>query len=166
LAESTQDSGGVSAVKEERVNDTNNVTLVGRLTRDAELKYTNSGAAVTKFSIAVNERRKKGEQWEDEANFFDVTLWGKSAEAVTQYLTKGKQIAVTGKLKQNRWEQDGQARSKVEIVAFSVQLLGGGRMGDGEPVREGAKQDYSGRRSGVGDGSRGGGDAFEDDIPL
>lgn len=108
-------------------SDINSVTIIGRLTRDAEMKYTNSGAAVAKFSIAVNDRRKKGEEWVDEASFIDITLWGKSAEAVTQYLTKGKQIAVQGKLKQDRWEQDGQPRSRVGVTALSVQLLGDGR---------------------------------------
>jgi single-strand DNA-binding protein len=57
--------------------DLNNLNIIGRLTRDAELKYTANGTAVSKFSIAVNRRRKNGDQWEDEANFFDVTLWGK-----------------------------------------------------------------------------------------
>lgn len=106
-------------------NDINKVILVGRLTRDAELKYTNSGLAVCKFSLAVNRRKRSGDQWEDEANFFDVTLWGKQGEALNQYLSKGKQIAVEGELRQSRWEQDGQKRSKVEVAANNIQLLGG-----------------------------------------
>lgn len=106
--------------------DVNHVILIGRLTRDAELKYTSGGMAVCKFSIAVNKRRKQGEQWVDEANFFDIVLWGKSGETLNQYLVKGKQVAVEGELHQNRWEQDGQSRSKIEINANNVQLLGGG----------------------------------------
>ena len=109
--------------------DINHVVLVGRLTRNAELKYTNSGAAVSKFSIAVNQRRKKDDQWTEESHFFDITLWGKTAEALNQYLVKGKQIGVEGQLRQNRWEQDGQPRSKVEIFATNVMLLGGARDG-------------------------------------
>lgn len=105
--------------------DINHVVLVGRLTRDAELKYTPSGSAVASMSVAINKRRKNGEQWVDEAHFFDVVLWGKSAEGLAPYLTKGKQIGVDGELRQNRWQQDGQNRSKVEIVANSLQLLGG-----------------------------------------
>lgn len=105
--------------------DVNHVILIGRLTRDAELKYTSGGMAVCKFAIAVNKRRKNGEQWVEEANFFDIVLWGRSGESINQYLVKGKQIAVDGELRQNRWEQDGQSRSKVEIVANNVQLLGG-----------------------------------------
>lgn len=105
--------------------DVNHVILIGRLTRDAELKYISSGTPVCKFSLAVNKRRKQGEEWIDECSFFDIVLWGKSGENLNQYLVKGKQVAVEGELHQNRWEQDGQARSKVEINADNVQLLGG-----------------------------------------
>ncbi|MFA6507738.1 MAG: single-stranded DNA-binding protein [Treponemataceae bacterium] len=106
--------------------DVNHVVLIGRLTRDAELKYTAGGQAVCKFALAVNRRKKTGDQWIEEANFFDVVLWGRSGEAINQYLLKGKQVAVEGELRQDRWEQDGQNRSKVEIQANNVQLLGGG----------------------------------------
>ena len=106
--------------------DVNHVILIGRLTRDAELKYTANGQAVCKFSLAINRRKKSGEQWVEEPNFFDVVLWGRQGETLNQYLVKGKQIAVDGELRQDRWEQDGQNRSKVEIMANNVQLLGGG----------------------------------------
>lgn len=106
--------------------DINSVTLIGRLTRDGELKYTNSGLAVLKFSLAVNRKKKSGDQWIDEVSYFDIVLWGKQGEAIQKYLQKGKQVAVSGELHQNRWEQDGQNRSKVEVVASNVQLLGGG----------------------------------------
>jgi single-strand DNA-binding protein len=112
--------------------DVNVVILIGRLTRDAELKFTNSGMAICKFSIAINTRKKSGDQWVDEAHFFDVVYWGKGGEAVSKYLIKGKQVAVEGELRQNRWEQDGQARSKVEINANNVQLLGGGQAGSSQ----------------------------------
>jgi len=105
--------------------DLNHVVLIGRLTRDAELKYTANGQAVCKFSIAVNRRRKNGEQWVDEANFFDIVLWGRQGETLNQYLVKGKLVGVEGELRQDRWEQDGQNRSKIEIVANNLQLLGG-----------------------------------------
>jgi single-strand DNA-binding protein len=111
--------------------DVNHVILIGRLTRDAELKYTSGGMAVCKFAIAVNKRRKQGEQWVEEANFFDIVLWGRSGETLNQYLVKGKQVAVEGELHQNRWEKDGQTQSKVEIVANNVQLLGGQGGGQG-----------------------------------
>ncbi len=109
--------------------DVNHVILIGRLTRDAELRYTSGGMAVCKFAIAVNRRRKDGEQWVEEANFFDVVVWGRTGETINQYLVKGKQVAVEGELRQNRWEQDGKTHSKVEINANNVQLLGGGAGG-------------------------------------
>jgi len=105
--------------------DINHVTLIARLTRDAELKYTGTGTAVSTFSIAVNRRRKNGDQWEDEANFFEVALFGKQAESLEKYLLKGKQVAIDGELKQDRWQTpDGQNRSKVIVIANTVQLLG------------------------------------------
>ena len=104
--------------------DVNHTILIGRLTRDAELKYTSGGMAVCKFSLAVGKRRKHGDEWVEETSFFDIVLWGKSGEALNKYLVKGKQVAIEGELHQNRWEQDGQSRSKVEINANNVQLLG------------------------------------------
>ncbi len=107
------------------MTDLNHVMLIGRLTRDAELKYTQNGFAISNFSIAVNRRRKSGDQWVDEVSYFEINLFGKVAESLKQYLLKGKQIAVDGELRQDRWEQDGQSRSKVIVVANNVQLLGG-----------------------------------------
>jgi single-strand DNA-binding protein len=139
------------------MEDINHVVLIGRLTRDAELKYTANGQAVCKFSIAVNRRKKSGDQWVDEANFFDVVLWGRQGEALNQYLTKGSRIGVDGELRQNRWEQDGQSRSKVEIVAANIQLLGGGAQGRPETFGDGVRQESP---PPVGD------DGFADDIPF
>lgn len=115
-------------------NDINVVVLVGRLTRDCELKATTGGTSVCRFSVAVNRRKKTGENWVDEVNYFDVVLWGKSAESLRSYLTKGRQVSIEGELRQNRWEQDGQARSKVEVYANNVQLLSNpGAPGEGAP---------------------------------
>lgn len=112
------------------MTDINHVTLVGRLTRDLgnderSFGYLPSGQARANISIAVNRTRKQGDQWVDEANFFDVTIWGRTAENLKPYLTKGKQIAIDGYLKQDRWEKEGQKFSKVTVVANNVQLLGG-----------------------------------------
>jgi len=110
--------------------DINQITIVGRLTRDAEIRYTQSGTAYCTFSIACSEDVKQSSgQWEEKAHFFDCTLWGKSAESLNQYLVKGKQVAIVGKLKQDRWEdrESGQNRSKVGISVQRLQLLGGGR---------------------------------------
>ena len=122
--------------------DVNHVIIIGRLTRDIVLKYTNGGMAIGSFSIAVNRRTKKGEQWVEEASFFDVSLFGKSAEGLAQYLTKGKQVAVEGELRQDRWQQDGQPRSKVFIAASNVQLLGGEKKAGGQQSEYKA-QEYS-----------------------
>jgi single-strand DNA-binding protein len=112
--------------------DLNQVVLIGRLTRDLgsderSFGYLPSGMARANVSIAVNRSRKNGDQWVDEVSYFDVTIWGKTAENLKPYLTKGKQIAVEGYLKQDRWDDKntGQKMSKVVIVANTVQLLGG-----------------------------------------
>lgn len=115
------------------MTDLNSVVVVGRLTKDMEVSYMQSGTAVGKFSIAVNRSVKRNEQWTDEASFFDVTVWGKTAENLKQYLSKGKQVAIQGYLKQERWEKDGQKFSKVGIVAENIQLCGGR---DGAPVQQ------------------------------
>jgi single-strand DNA-binding protein len=137
--------------------DINQVVLVGRLSRDAELKYTNTGTAVCKISLAINRRRKSNDQWINEANFFDVVIWGKMGEALSQYLVKGKQIGIVGELRQNKWEQDGQPRSKIEIIASNIQLLGGkGEAAKGEAEEHEASIPFPVDKK----------DDFEDDIPF
>ena len=101
--------------------------LVGRLTRDSELRYTSGGSPICSFSVATSSRKKKGDQWIDEASFWDIELWGKQGESLQQYLVKGKQVAIEGSMRQDRWEKDGQPRMKVVISAQTVQLLGGGQ---------------------------------------
>ena len=141
----------------------NHVILIGRLTRDSELKYTNSGMAVAKLSIAVNRRKRSGEQWTEEANFFDITVFGKTAENLSQYLVKGKEIAVEGELRQSRWEQDGQPRSRVEVVANNIQLLGGPK---GNEQRSSSPGSGGERVERYTPDSGGMDDGFEDDIPF
>ena len=105
--------------------DINHVVLVGRLTRDPELSYTPSGTAVCRFSIAVN--RSSGSSGEDDGSgtsYFNIVTWNKTAEICKEYLSKGKQVGIDGRLQQRRWEQDGIKRSVVEIVATNVQFFG------------------------------------------
>lgn len=104
--------------------DLNTSAIIGRLVRDAELQYTTSGFAIGVFSLASNYRRKVGEDWVDEVNFIDVKLLGKKAEGLAQYLLKGKQVAVSGSIRQERWEQEGSKRSKIILLAHDVELLG------------------------------------------
>jgi len=109
----------------------NRVILVGNLTRDPELRYIPSGTAVTDIGLAVNERVKRNDQWVEEANFFDVTLWGRTAEVANEYLSKGSPVLIEGRLKYDTWEKDGQKRSKVKIIGEKMQMLGGGGGGGG-----------------------------------
>lgn len=106
--------------------DLNQVTEIGRLTRDVELKYTPSGTACAKFSIAVNEQIKSGNDYKDYVNYFDVVVWGNMGVNCEKYLKKGSQVCVSGSLKQQRWtdNQSNQTRSRVEIVAQTVQFIG------------------------------------------
>lgn len=104
--------------------DINKVVLVGRLTRDCEVKpLTNT--SVCNFSVAVNRRANQNGAWVDEANFFDVELFGALGPALQSYLIKGKQVAVEGTLRQHRWETPEGKRSRITIHADNVQLLGG-----------------------------------------
>lgn len=103
----------------------NRVIEIGNLTRDEEVNFTTGGMAIGSFSLAVNRKVKKGNEWTDEVNCFDVVVFGKQAQSLQQYLIKGKQVAVDGYLKQDRWKKDGQKFSKVSIVANDIQLLGG-----------------------------------------
>jgi single-strand DNA-binding protein len=112
--------------------DINRVVLVGRLTRDPELRHLPSGSPVLQLGLAVNGRQQdQMGNWVDKPNFFDVKLFGNRAESLAQHLSKGRRIGVDGRLDWSSWEaQDGSKRSKVEIVAFEIQFLDS--RGDGE----------------------------------
>ena len=112
----------------------NRVVLVGRLTRDPEMKYTPQGVAVAQMGIAV-DRFSKNEQGEYETDFFNVVAWRRSAEFAANYLTKGRLVSVDGRLQTRSWvAQDGTKRSVVEIVADNIQGLD--RKGDAIPLRD------------------------------
>ena len=137
----------------------NRVVLVGNLTRDPELRHTPSGTPVCSLRLAVNTRRKdETGQWMDKPNYFDITVWGQQGENCAQYLSKGRPVAVDGRLEWREWEaQDGAKRQAVEVVAESVQFLGGRQDGESSYVPAGA--------------TAAGGDDFptsptDDDIPF
>lgn len=110
----------------------NRVILVGNVTRDIELKYTQGGTAVTDIGLAVNDRRKTATgEWVDEVTFVDVTLWGRTAEVASEYLGKGSPILIEGRLKLDTWETDGQKRSKLRVVCDRMQMLSSGGQGGG-----------------------------------
>ena len=105
----------------------NKVTLTGNLTRDVELRSTASGTAVMKFGIAVNERIKNNQtgEWEDYPNFIECTMFGKRAEGVSKYLSKGSKVAIEGHLRYSQWDKDGQKRSKLEVIVDEIELMSG-----------------------------------------
>ncbi len=105
--------------------DINRVTLVGRLTRDPELRHLPSGQPVLQLGVAVNGRQKdETGNWVDKPNFFDVKVFGNQAEMLSMHLAKGRRVGIDGRLDWSSWEaQDGSKRSKVEVVAFQVQFL-------------------------------------------
>lgn len=113
------------------MTDINHIALVGRLTNDITsnpkaFSYLQDGKAKASVSIAVNRSQKKQDgSYIDDVSFFDIVIWGKLAESLKPYLTKGKQIAVDGYLNQDRWQKDGQKFSRVIIVANNIELLGG-----------------------------------------
>lgn len=147
--------------------DINSVTVAGRLTRDSELKYSGGGLAILRCSLAVNTRKKDASgEWVDEANFFDVTIFGKQAEALQSYLLKGRPVAVTGELRQDRWESEGQTRSRVYILANNIMLLGsGGPAGEGSTGMRAAAPDVTVAQTKP-SAARDIPDDFEDDIPF
>ena len=104
----------------------NQVILMGNLTRDPELRQTPNGSNVCSFSLALNRSYKGSDgNWQEATDFIDVVAWGPLGERVAQYLTKGRPCLVNGRLQSRSWEQDGQKRSKVEVVAQDVTFLGG-----------------------------------------
>jgi single-strand DNA-binding protein len=111
----------------------NRVILLGNLTRDPELRYIPSGTAVTEIGLAVNDRRKAANgEWVDETTFVDVTLWGRTAEIATEYLSKGSPVLIEGRLKLDSWQdKDGQKRSKLRVIGERMQMVGAKGQGGG-----------------------------------
>jgi single-strand DNA-binding protein len=128
----------------------NRVVLTGNLTRDPDLRSTGGGLAVCKLGIACNTRKKNGQtgNWEEKPNFFRVTVFGAQAENCAQYLKKGRPVAIDGRLEWSQYEVEGQKRESVDIIADSVQFLGG--------------RDDAGNGNGFSSGAR----ATESDIPI
>jgi single-strand DNA-binding protein len=123
----------------------NQVVLMGNLTRDPELRTTPNGQSVCSFSLALNRSFKsKDGEWQEATDYIDIVAWGPLGERVAQYLTKGRPALVNGRLQSRSWEQDGQKRSKVEVVAQDVTFLGGaggGQSGGGGEYDQSAPAD-------------------------
>jgi single-strand DNA-binding protein len=104
----------------------NRVVLTGNLTKDPELRSTGNGLAICKLRVACNSRRRNSAgEWEEKANFFDVTVFGGQGERCSQYLRKGRAVAIDGRLSWREYEVEGQKRQSIDIIADSVQFLGG-----------------------------------------
>jgi single-strand DNA-binding protein len=115
----------------------NQVILMGNLTRDPETRQTPSGQSVTSFSLALNRSYKdQSGEWQEATDYIDVVAWGPLGERVAQYVTKGRRVLVQGRLQSRAWEQDGQKRSKVEVLANDVTFLDG--RGDSEGSQGGS----------------------------
>jgi single-strand DNA-binding protein len=149
----------------------NRVIITGNLTRDPELRSLNSGTSVCKLRVAVNSRRKdQSGEWVDKPNYFDVTVWGAQGENCATYLSKGRPVAVDGRLEWREWEaNDGSKRQSVEIIADSVQFLGsrdggGGGGGNGFEARSDVPADTSDFEQGETETASVG--ASDDDIPF
>ena len=114
----------------------NRVIISGNLTRDPELRSTQSGMDVMSFGVAVNDRRRNPQtnEWEDYPNFVDCTMFGNRARSLHQYLSKGTKVAIEGKLRWSQWERDGQKRSKLEVIVDELEFMSsrnGGRSSPG-----------------------------------
>jgi single-strand DNA-binding protein len=144
----------------------NRVVLTGNLTRDPELRSTPSGTSVCSLRVACNTRRKDSTgNWVDKPNYFDVTVWGAQGENCAQYLSKGRPVAVDGRLEWREWEdQNGNKRQAVDIIADSVQFLGGREEGAGNGSRFTPQADVPADTADFQPASTGA--ASDDDIPF
>lgn len=127
----------------------NRVVLLGNLTRDVDFKHLPSGMAVADLGLAMNERRKtQSGEWVDEPVYVDVTLWGRTAEVASEYLSKGSPVLIEGRLKYETWEKEGKKFSKLKIVGERMQLVGargaGGGGGPSGGSRGGRSAEYGG----------------------
>ena len=112
--------------------DMNAVQLIGRLTRDPDIRTTNGGQTIANIRLAVTTRENKGGEWGDKSNYFDVVAFGRTAETAEKYLTKGRRIGVDGRLSWSEWEKDGVKRQSVEVIAGDIFFLDSAQGGGGQ----------------------------------
>lgn len=122
------------------MGNVNNVVLMGNLTRDPELRYTTGGVAVCDLGLAVNYTKGKGDQKKDEVSFIDCTAFSKTAENAAEYLRKGRQVIIEGRLQQDRWEHEGKKLSKVKVVVERLTFVGGGPKTEAAPTEAGGEE--------------------------
>ncbi len=124
----------------------NRVVISGNLTRDPELRRTQSGMAILNIGVAVNDRRRNQQtgEWEDYANYIDCVLFGNRAESLSNILAKGMKVAIEGKLRWSQWERDGQKRSKIEVVVDDLEFMSQRNGGQGGSNYQGGYQQSGG----------------------
>jgi len=162
----------------------NRIILMGNLTRDPEVRQSQTGTYIVKAGLAVNERMPDGQGgWKEEASFFDIVIFGKRAEAFSRFMRKGRPVLVEGKLRQNRWQdkETGQNRSKIEVIVDNWEFAGGrsDEAGGGAPQQQAASApdfpgsaDFSGQpaqqsgNQGQAGNVPGSGASFPDDVPF
>ena len=149
----------------------NRVILTGNLTRDPELRALPSGTSVCELRVAVNSSRKdETGNWVDKPNYFDVKVWGRQGETASQYLSKGRPVAIDGRLDWREWEdKSGNKRQSIDVIADRVQFLGGREEGSGggNGSRFTPQSDVPADTSDFSTvGSGGGGGSTDDDIPF
>lgn len=139
------------------MSDINNVFLTGRLTRFPELRATPSGTQILSFGLAFNTsvRNRQTGEWDERGNFIDCTIFGKRAEALSHYLTKGQKVAVTGELRYSTWDKDGQRHSKLDVIVDDIVFMSQ-RQGVNQPAQAPAPQAPMPPAA----------DPFDDDIPF
>jgi single-strand DNA-binding protein len=121
----------------------NQVTLMGNLTRDVEVKYMQNGSAVANIGLAINERFKSGDEWKEKTVFVDVACFGRTAEVAGEYLAKGAPVLISGKLDFQQWEKDGKKNSKLSVICDKLQMIGGKRDGDSTSQVRDDSNDYA-----------------------
>ena len=131
----------------------NKVILIGNLTKDPDLRYTTAGMAIANFSLAINRKYTSDGEKKEEVDFFDIEAWDKLAELISEYLKKGSPVLIDGRLKQERWEDNGKQRSRVKVVAQGIQFLP-----DGKGKEKGEEKN--------GEHAKGAGHADSGDVPF
>ncbi|WP_224962633.1 single-stranded DNA-binding protein [Geomonas subterranea] len=147
----------------------NRVMLIGRLGKDPEVRYTAGGTAVASFSLATTDRVKNNGEWEDKTEWHNITLWARQAEIAGEYLSKGKEIYVEGRLQTRKWtDKDGKDRYTTEVVGEKMQMLSGKGEGKGEGGKDSRGKGEQGQGQGNygGDYQNAGGMDFDSDIPF
>ena len=140
--------------------------MVGRLTSSASMNVTSNDNAIIHFTLAITTRKKDGNDWVDDPCFMDVTFFGQRAKSILPFLNKGALVGVVGELNQRKWEQDGQKRSRIEVIASNVHILETKSMAEKRNAESTAEKSLSSSSANISEKVELGPDDFEDDVPF